>query len=212
MDILCPYADIRARMPIHDRRQHIQAHWAAGVFYERSMMRELWERFEGVELRNIYDVGACVGNHAVWFAKAWPSATVFAFEPDAAAYDVMVEALKMNGLYGRVIACPYALGGEHGRGSVEYGPNEGATRLVPGDDVTIYALDDLALAWPDLVKIDTEGMELAVLHGMRRLLRERRPAVYVEGDLDQLDAVMSIYGYRHVWTGNATPTHGFLPY
>ncbi|MGQ0537307.1 MAG: FkbM family methyltransferase, partial [Gemmatimonadaceae bacterium] len=33
---------------------------------------------------------------------------------------------------------------------------------------------------PDLVKIDVEGMELAVLQGMRATVAARRPRVYIE--------------------------------
>lgn len=47
-------------------------------------------------------------------------------------------------------------------------------------DVRVVALDDLALPAPDVIKIDVEGSEVAVLQGARRLLTERRPAVIIE--------------------------------
>jgi FkbM family methyltransferase len=198
-----------AWMPVRDQRAHIQAHWAAGVFYERALMQEIWARHGQSDLRRIYDVGACVGNHTVWFALAFPIAVVYAFEPNAPVMDVAAEAVKANGVAPRVLLCPYALSDEVRRGHMVETGNEGMARLEDGDDFGVYPLDALSFRAPDLIKIDAEGSEEAILRGAAHTLEVYHPALYIEGDLERLSEILTPYGYRHTWTGCRTPTHGF---
>jgi FkbM family methyltransferase len=197
-------------MPIVNPAGHIQKYWALGIWYERALMQDAWNRFGGRDLRRIYDVGASVGNHTVWFGASWPAAVVYAFEPHAPSYDVLVEAVKANGMASRTVICPYGLGAHTDRGAVVEVGNEGMNRVVEGDDVSIYALDSLAFRDPDLIKIDVEGMEHEVLTGAHATLLRSHPALYVEGDLARLLEHLAPYGYRHVWSGCSTPTHCFV--
>ena len=208
--VACPWSGVQARMPVVDPKAHIQANWARGVFYERAMMQDIWKRFGHTDLRRIYDIGASVGNHTAWFGMTWPGSTVYAFEPHRESFDVLLKTIALNGLGTRTIACPYALGAVRKRGDVVTGGNEGMNRIVVGDSVSVYPLDGLSFAAPDLIKIDVEGMEHEVLRGADRILRVYRPPLYVEGNRDALEDQLAPYGYRHVWTGNATPTHGFV--
>jgi FkbM family methyltransferase len=196
-------------MPLVDPTAHIQKYWSLGVFYERALMADLWQRFGQSDLRRIYDVGASVGNHTAWFALAWPQATVYAFEPHTPSMEILSVVVRKNGLDRRTMLCPYALGADAARGQTTTHGNEGMNRVSGGDDFAIYRMDALAFSPPDLVKIDVEGMEMAVLEGMDRTLRVHRPALYIEGDVDALTNHLAPYGYRHVWTGCATPTHAF---
>jgi FkbM family methyltransferase len=63
----------------------------------------------------------------------------------------------------------------------EYGEHPHTERLI---DVELVAIDDLLrtgeLAPPNLVKIDVEGAEIAVLQGMRETLERYQPAVICE--------------------------------
>jgi hypothetical protein len=56
----------------------------------------------------------------------------------------------------------------------------------------VVSLDEYAVAnnlRPDIVKLDAEGAELAILAGMRDLLQEARPIVALEtGDYDGMAA------------------------
>ena len=42
---------------------------------------------------------------------------------------------------------------------------------------------------PDFLKIDVEGMELRVLRGLRKTIGRRRPAIFIEVDVRNADAV-----------------------
>lgn len=61
--------------------------------------------------------------------------------------------------------------------------------------VPTLTLDDLIdhFPAPSFVKIDVEGAEAMVLRGASRLLRDIRPALYVEVDERLADEVMAIF-------------------
>lgn len=47
-------------------------------------------------------------------------------------------------------------------------------------EIAVRTIDSLALPRVDLIKIDVEGMEMAVLHGAVNTIREQRPVMFVE--------------------------------
>lgn len=55
-----------------------------------------------------------------------------------------------------------------------------AERQVAWDEYPVVTLDGLSMSQVDFIKIDAEGLELAVLRGARRLLRKSRPLLFVE--------------------------------
>jgi hypothetical protein len=60
-----------------------------------------------------------------------------------------------------------------------------ATRLASqaGGSIRLFAGDELLQGQPiDFIKIDVEGMELAVLKGLERTIAECRPGIFVEVD------------------------------
>jgi FkbM family methyltransferase len=140
-----------------------------------------------------YDVGANLGFFALLGAHmTGAEGRVIAFEPapdNAAAIRQNAEA---NGLRNvEVVEKAVAAAGGQGRLQVvddqswskleEYGTHPGTEQLL---DVPVIALDEEiaagALPAPDVVKIDVEGAEIAVLDGMARTLAEHRPAIICE--------------------------------
>jgi FkbM family methyltransferase len=140
--------------------------------------------------RLVFDVGANYGLHALCFLAH--GVRVVAFEPNPACHEWFHEACALNRLpcelegvaVGEradsvVLAFPEAqtyLGSVVPR--VQAGWDGARTVTVP--QVT---LDDVVAAYgsaPDLVKIDTEGAELGVLRGARKLLETARPMLVFE--------------------------------
>lgn len=199
-------------MPVVDPKQHIQAHWVKGVFYERALMADAWSRFGQCDLRRIYDIGASIGNHTAWFALAWPAATVYAFEPWPASLRHLQATVEANALGDRVVIDRHAIGRSFCTAHMAKGQNEGMHHIVPWSDhpVPMVPLYGIPYAPPDLIKIDAEGCELDVLDGAREVLFQFSPPMYIEGDREKLESVLIPAGYRHVWTGCATPTHLFV--
>ena len=62
-----------------------------------------------------------------------------------------------------------------------------------------------------LLKIDVEGDETRVLEGARRILREQKPALFVESptteSTQRIDSILQPIGYRRLDRFNPTPTY-----
>jgi FkbM family methyltransferase len=124
----------------------------------------------------LYDVGANVGAYTLVAAVGVPGARVVAFEPGAANFAALCANVELNGVGGRVIPVPLALGERSGSAALEGAPVAGASRSLDGaagpehPTVLVDRLDDLVdrfeLPPPDHL----DGSELQVLAGAERLL------------------------------------------
>lgn len=156
----------------------------------------------------VVDVGASTG----WFAvqAALAGARVVAFEPFAAARARLEENAAMNGVNIEVVSA--AASDRAGSAQLLRNPRvaltSGGSIQRPGcrnpvaDDVTTVTLDAaLPFRDPDLVKIDVEGHELAVLRGARATLANRPPLVLeanTAAECDALAAWLDDFG-GYVW-------------
>lgn len=170
---------VQIRIP--DGDTHIASWLLDGRWYERPLLDDIRAHTEPGQ--SAVDVGAHIGNHTVWMAAVC-GLKVLALEPNPAVCAVLRENVALNHLDG-VMVMAAAAGARTGRGilHLEPGANSGTTRVgeFRRGDVSIVALDDLLR--PDdlaVIKIDVEGMEVDVLHGMKRLLEDHRPIVFVE--------------------------------
>jgi FkbM family methyltransferase len=144
------------------------------------------------------DVGAHVGAWTMLLASlVGPSGRVIAcepFGPSAARARAMVESA---GLGERVRVIETAIGDRAGTARLYAARDSMLRSLVPGADATDYTevplatLDSLGVERADVIKIDTEGFELAVLRGGRELLARCDPALIIELHAEQLVAQRS---------------------
>jgi FkbM family methyltransferase len=142
----------------------------------------------------ILDVGANIGWHALRWATAVPSARVHAFEPSPKARRYLDMNLHLNGVADRVKVVAKALA--DAEGSRRFFDCEDYafsslldTRRNPvaeEREVHVTTLDNYCEAHASLnvalVKIDVEGLEYEVIRGGERLLRSRKPDLFVEID------------------------------
>ncbi len=217
------HANWRGRFVVHDTRDHIQNVVAqSGRFYEAEMLQDIQSRLPpgGV----FVDVGANIGNHTL-FAAAVCQAQVLAFEPSPGLARHCAENLAANGVDGRVQLRQAGVSDHAGMAQVHPGPtnNAGMTQLKEGGEkgiaeVPLVSLDEeiarLGLT-PQVIKVDVEGMEVPVLRGAGRVLRQHRPALYVEAATTEhfmaVNDILAPLGYEAVARFNATPTYLFLP-
>ena len=137
----------------------------------------------------VVDVGANIGTHAVFFAgKVGPTGKVLAFEPQRIVFQMLCANVALNGL-GNVHAHQAAAGAADGTlhvppVSYEAPGNYGGVglRAAGGEPVPVVALDGLGLDRCKVLKVDVEGMELAVLDGARSLIERTQPIIYVENN------------------------------
>ena len=131
----------------------------------------------------VIDVGANVGNHAVYFARFLAPSNLRLFEPHPEAVEVLKDNLKLNGV-SNVDIEEVAVSKIVGRGSLRAPKNKGhgAASLYKNDtgNIVVTTLDQWSDRAIDLVKIDVEGGELDVLLGGKNLLKNHRPHLLVE--------------------------------
>ncbi len=136
----------------------------------------------------VIDVGANIGTHAVYFAqKVGPKGAVFAFEPQRVLHQILATNASLNGVTW-LHAIHGAVGSESGAlvvPDIDYsaGGNFGGLRLGAwenGETVPLFSIDSLGLRNCELLKIDVEGMEGAVLDGARQLIAATKPVVFFE--------------------------------
>ena len=177
-------------------------------FYEKDILRK-W--FYSNSAKTVYDIGANIGNHTVYFAKSAKDSNIYSLEPYAKNFAMLTKNITDNNLENQVQAFRLAAGEVKGsvRLSVLQDLNYGTASVVnttndkEGDErgahADMVAIDDLGLPLPDFIKIDVEGFELPVLKGMERTLKTSEATlVWLELDADNAEAVydfMTSCGY-----------------
>ena len=166
---------------------------------------------------HLLDVGANVGTFTLYGARrVGPSGSVTAFEPHVRTAASLLDNVAANGLQPTVRVLSCALDAESGLFPFAYASTVGGTALsqlrgtAPAGGTTelkaAYALDALVadgiVPAPDVVKLDVDGNEPAVLAGMRAVLTgSRRPrALQVELNpgADEAAAMLRDCGYELV--------------
>lgn len=166
----------------------------------------------------VVEAGANIGAHSVMLARACSPGPLFAFEPQQRVFQLLCANLVMNGVTnalafpdavgagaGTALIPPIDYGGRYNFGSVSIRPTDGSARpdWGAGQPTRVVAIDDLALPACDLLKIDVEGFEAAVLHGASQTIARCRPLLYVENDRASrqadLIALIDSLGYTQYW-------------
>ena len=138
----------------------------------------------------VMDVGANLGAHTLFFAKAvGPAGGVLAFEPQRLIFQTLCANMALNNVVNA--ACYWTALTDapgvmrvpvldprrpHNFGGVALG------RHLKGDQITVMRADSFDLPRCRLIKVDVEGMELDVLRGATGLIERHHPVLYVEND------------------------------
>ena len=155
--------------------------------------------------RCIVDFGSNIGISALYFLLAAPNSRVHAFEPDPRNVARLRENLR--GFEDRYVLSVAALGAVAGRGRFGREPTGryGGLGLESGDVIDVEVLDANAVLAAileresriDLLKIDIEGQEAAVLKAL------------TPGVLDRIDRIaVEIAGTAPVLSGFSCRRHG----
>lgn len=157
----------------------------------------------------IFDVGANIGQSAKAYARRFPNARVHSFEPSPQTRAVLVENMRN---FPNVTVHGHALGKEAATQGLTQGKNSAMNRLLPAGKplpegavmVEVQSgsmvMRDLGIDHIDYLKIDTEGSDLAVLHGFLDLLDQV--------DFVEVEAGMNPYNRTHVPFGKLTALLG----
>jgi FkbM family methyltransferase len=222
-DLACPVegpwtVDFAGRRLVLPLRRDFALAWSAATAFH-GYDTELHELYESLVRgprppRVFFDVGASYGLHSLKLLAH--GARVVSFEPNAACHPFFKACCERNGL--RPDLRPVAVGAVSGPAELRIpnGQSWLGTTAAPvargwGDAVEIETcrvrqvmLDDVMNTdhlVPDVVKIDTEGSELAVLAGAQAILERARPLVLLESWPESPERVvlfelLTSYGYR----------------
>jgi FkbM family methyltransferase len=139
---------------------------------------------------NVIDVGANFGYYTLLFGNAvGPSGHVIAIEPVPSTAALLGRTVEVNGLVGRTrVVAAAAWERADARVHMLVRPDEPKNAAVIGQPqpgsivVPTTTVDELTreLARVDLVKIDAEGAELAVIAGMHETIARLKPRILLE--------------------------------
>jgi FkbM family methyltransferase len=168
--------------------QHIFLH---GI-YEKRFLQLLRGRFDRDAIA--LDIGANIGNHAIYLAGTF--AVIHAFEPNPTVLSRLRDNIALNDLDDSIRVHPVGLGAkteilafrENNDG------NLGASGFLKADEevgaltrvleLQIVNADEyvgrLALPRLDFVKVDVEGWEASLFEGLSETIRRHRPVVAFE--------------------------------
>lgn len=178
--------------------------------------------------RRVLDIGANTGTYSLIACAAHPTTRVTAFEPVPRIRAQFADALALNGFQDRCELRNDAVSDSCGTARFHV-PAEalptssslhaGGFRGLEGEHIEVPLTTIDALLDPDdpvdLVKIDVEGFEDAVLRGMLRVLEQHRPAVFLEcnhdGPVHALESLVTQHGLSlfHLQPGGPVRVDGF---
>lgn len=168
-------------------RDVIQKEHIAGRFYEPEELEII--RKHCPKNAVFVDIGANIGNHSLFALKMLGIKKLIPFEPSPVAIGVLTSNLALNGELSRcdLSHLGFGLSDRVQAGlTMEYDQpktNLGGGRLIEGGELQVIPGDQaLANETVDFIKIDVEGMEIAVLGGLAETIARCRPVFFIEVD------------------------------
>ncbi len=161
-------------------------------YYETDTL-EKWTPLLG-NVETVFDIGANLGNHTLYWAKYLHPKKIVSFEPFVRNYEALRKNIADNRLDSIVTAEMLAVGQSPGFVSAENVDvsNLGATTFKQVDDlsarenigaVKMTSVDTYVEQHQltvDFIKIDTEGFECAVLKGAEKTINRDHPSLWIE--------------------------------
>src|ERR1700730_10505865 len=165
--------------------------------------------------RIFWDVGANIGLYSLLFLSRNSRGTILAFEPDKRNVDLLTRTTRRIALSMKIV--PKAVDQQSGETAFFIDDLTGATgTIIPSHifissqygvtailqtKVNTTTLDEQIHEnnGPDLIKIDVEGADLAVLEGGRHMLERYLPIVFYEAtaaNVNQTRRLLERLGYK----------------
>ncbi|ABC62369.1 FkbM family methyltransferase [Erythrobacter litoralis] len=163
-----------------------------GEFYEPeelAIIKSAWDQRLGGG--TFLDVGANVGNHALFAALVLGADRVIASEPQEVAARIFETNAALNHVANRIELHRVGLSDSAGQARLQSTSNNlGAARLEQGEGGIDLVTGDALVGEQAIgfIKIDTEGFELPVLRGLTATIARDHPPLFVEVETENLAA------------------------
>lgn len=170
---------------ITDISDTIQSKHHRGKFYEEDELLAILPHIP--KNARILDIGANVGNHALFFALFIENSHIKVVEPNHEAGNILNVNIQLNNVSNQIDlgGLGWAISDQQTNGHLQKIPgNLGGTYFVENKTGPIQTIrgDDLCLqSGPlDFIKIDVENMELEVLDSLEVTIARSRPQIFIE--------------------------------
>ena len=167
--------------------------------YEDELFKPLSNIIRKYEVDYFFDIGACWGIYSLRLGKKFNKLNIIAYDPIKKNIERLKNSIIKNKI-SNILASKIAIGDKKGvviLGATEtYSPNYeiNETKAVITEKCEINALDNLHHNIKDkfiVLKIDTEGFELNVLKGAKKLLLNNKVFCQIEIKDNNIEEVFS---------------------
>lgn len=146
----------------------------AGSIVEEVLGGEYESGFDGTNLR-VLDIGANVGAFSIWAAHRWPGSTIEAYEPNPGTFAILAENARRYPMIRCHQTAVHPSAGQEAElfwrgladGQAGLAEAMGATftaeTVAHGERVHVPVLHPRELPAADVIKVDVEGVEAAIL-------------------------------------------------
>ncbi|MXN66872.1 FkbM family methyltransferase [Stappia sp. GBMRC 2046] len=171
-------------------------------FYEQDILERLEEYVPKDAL--ILDIGANIGNHALFWVQKSPERKVVCFEPVSSTFEILVKNIEANNKTAQISAQKFGVSDKPSRARIESfkSSNIGATKLQHDEsgDLSLISIDGFISEENKIgmLKIDTEGFEVEVLKGADKTIEMHKPIIFVEtfaNKFHETNRILKGHGY-----------------
>lgn len=173
-------------------------------FYESDILDDL-NQFIHINAV-ICDIGANIGNHTLYWLTRTKAKFVYCFEPRNETFKILEKNIEINKLQEKAQCFNFALSDATNSLSSsffdQHDIGRNAYEVDESGDIVSYPLDEIGLTKKiDFIKIDVEGMEMAVLHGARNIISQHQPLMLIEAfgnNYHQVSEFLYDLGYKKI--------------
>jgi len=171
---------------VDDSKDHIQSHHLNHRIYEQEEL-DIISQYINTNTR-LLDIGANVGNHAIYLSKKFDLSNVVVIEPNPVVISTLTKNIASNELCDIINTSKlgYGLSDRDSLSSmISRKHNLGWSRVDEGrpGNIKITTADKLLGDMMfDFIKIDVETLEIKCLAGMSGIIDRCRSAIFIEVD------------------------------
>ena len=155
-------------------------------FYEEEILKYLDSFIPDNSI--IFDIGANIGNHSLYWATKRNAQKIYAFEPIAETFETLNKNIEINSMQNIISTFNIGLSDKKTNAEINcYNyDNIGGTSLKQAEvgtmGIKLDALDNLHLNPEriDFMKIDVEGHEIKMLKGATEIIKKYQPKIFIE--------------------------------
>lgn len=205
-------------------RDSIDREFFMNGYYENEQIKILSNKIREYSINFFIDIGSNIGIYSILMANQFSNLEIHAFEPHKDAFSRLRNNINLNKLSNKVNIYQYALSNKAGTSFLEtknrfkISQSGGAKISSKGDTKIRNEVGDSLLKIKNeniAIKIDTEGHELFVLHGIINLLSNNKIFLQIEifpENVHNVTNFLNSLGFKLVTKNQFTHQKNILDY